>query len=160
MGSQVVLFFSFVRTVIIYLVLHLLISAGYNLLTNSQGNACGGPGQLSCPKVFLTLLATANKHHHHNPLRTLDLLNLILVSVSIVYFILVRRYEYQRFNLIENEIQTEDDYTLEVEGIPVLLYSEQNKQMDYINAISQYFSGVVMEWLNSNRGGMNGDPIY
>lgn len=92
MGSDIVLFFSFVRTIIIYLVLHLLMSSMYNLKTNFEGRACRD--QHNCPKIFLTLLATSNKLRHFDPLQMLDLLNLCLVGASIFFFIVVRRIEY------------------------------------------------------------------
>jgi hypothetical protein len=91
MRSDIILFFSFIRSLIIYLVLHLVVSDAFNLFTNMVGNACGSAHQTSCPKTFLTMLATTNKIRHRNPLLILDILNLLLVVLSILFFYFVRR---------------------------------------------------------------------
>ena len=90
MRSDIILFFSFIRTLIIYLVIHILISDTYNLITNMAGNACKDH-IAHCPKTFLTLMATSNKLNHKDPLKVLDILNLVLVVVSILYFAFIRR---------------------------------------------------------------------
>lgn len=157
--SDIILYFSFIRTLIVYLVIHLVISDLYNLLTNMGGKACGSGFLGNCPKSFMTLMATTNKLGHHNPLKMLDILNLALVVISVVYFALVRRCEYRKFDIIENTEQTEDDYSVFVTGIPVLMYDEQQGKMTYTEEIKQLFTGIIQNWLMQNRGNPT-DPVY
>lgn len=51
---------------------------------------------------------------------TLDLLCLIVVIGSIIFFILYRKIQYTIYDKIDAEHQTQDDYTIFVENIPIL----------------------------------------
>lgn len=159
MHTDIILFFSFIRTLIIYLVIHLLISDLYNLMTNMAGEACGSGHLINCPKSFLTLMATTNKIGHKTPLQMLDIFNLVLVLVSILYFAFIRRLEYQKYNFYENELQTEDDFAVFVTGIPILLYDEQRNKMTYTQELRQVFTNTIQSWLQRNANG-SADPTY
>jgi hypothetical protein len=58
----------------------------------------------------------------------LDLLCLIVVIGSIVFFILYRKIQYQISDYIDAENQTQDDYTILVEGIPILDYKKRSSK--------------------------------
>ena len=69
---------------------------------------------------------------------TLDILCLLVAIGSIAFFILYRKIQYQISDFIDAENQTQDDYTILVEGIPILDYksgsSKNNKdaiEFDY-----------------------------
>jgi hypothetical protein len=51
---------------------------------------------------------------------TLDILCLLIVIGSIVFFILYRKLQYKIYDSIDSENQTQDDYTILVENIPIL----------------------------------------
>jgi hypothetical protein len=51
---------------------------------------------------------------------TLDILCLLIVIGSIVFFIFYRKLQYKIYDSIDSENQTQDDYTILVENIPIL----------------------------------------
>lgn len=158
MRSDIILFFSFIRTLIIYLVIHLLVSDLYNLSAIMAGHACSNRFS-RCPKTFTAMMAITNKLHIKDPLHTLDILNLVLIVVSILYFAFIRRSEYEKFDFYENEMQTEDDYAVFVTGVPILLYDEERNKMVYSQELRQMFTATIQNWLQQNRNGSI-DPTY
>jgi len=120
MRSDIILFFSFIRTIIIYLVLHIIFSEGYNIVTNIQGSDCTN---LNCAKSIFTTLSSTNKLQNITSFKIQDYLNLALIAISILYFLIVRKYEYAKYYVKEQGLQTEDDYSIFVENVPILLYA-------------------------------------
>ena len=90
-------------------------------------------------------MAITNKLHIKDPLHTLDILNLVLIVVSILYFAFIRRSEYEKFDFYENEMQTEDDYAVFVTGVPILLYDEERNKMVYSQELRQMFTATIQE---------------
>ena len=50
-----------------------------------------------------------------------DVLNLITIILSMVFFNLYRKVQYRMENLINDSQHTQDDYTLFLKNIPILL---------------------------------------
>lgn len=73
------------------------------------------------------MISTYNKYKD-SPKQSLfkieNILCLIVVVLSIVYFIIYRKIQYNIYEAIDAEHQTQDDYTLFVENIPVLDYKD------------------------------------
>lgn len=63
---------------------------------------------------------------------------------------------------VANSIQTEDDYSLYVYNIPVLLDNEQSTNyIGYRPALTSYFEQLVREWITTNSQNLtNQSPLY
>jgi len=57
-----------------------------------------------------------------------DILNLISVLASIVFFIIYRRYQFRIYCIVESTSFSQDDYTLFVENIPIYIPQEDIPQ--------------------------------
>lgn len=56
-------------------------------------------------------------------------------------------------------MQTEDDYSIFVSGVPILLYNEEQNKMAYSQELRQIFTSTIQNWLQQNRNG-SVDPTY
>lgn len=71
-----------------------------------------------------------------------DVLNLITIILSMVFFNLYRKVQYKMDNLINGSQHTQDDYTLFLKDIPILLLDESvdpdNITFDYPDKLKKY----------------------
>lgn len=72
----------------------------------------------------------------------MDVLNLITIILSMVFFNLYRKVQYKMDNLINGSQHTQDDYTLFLKDIPILLLDEgvdpDNITFDYPDKLKKY----------------------
>lgn len=108
----------------IYLGFRFLITDGYNLITNIFAQNCNDPKNISeCSNNFAAKFSDFNKNTNSDEiyLFTVDVLNIITVFLSIIFFALYRRYQYRIYNLIDKLNHTQADFTIFVERMPILL---------------------------------------
>lgn len=96
-------FFTFIKSVILYLVLRFLIADLFNIFTSStQGQYCSKNPTL-CNSAF-SYFSSFNQRDGYSSTDALviqEWLNLIVVGGSIVYFLVLRRYQYKLEHLID-----------------------------------------------------------
>ena len=73
------------------------------------------------------MISTYNKFqdsHKKATLKIANILGLVVVVGSIIFFLVYRKIQYNLYDQIDHEFQTQDDYTLFVENIPILDFKE------------------------------------
>jgi len=118
------MFFTFIKMTIVYLGLRFFLTDGYNLITNIFADNCKDPKNISeCSNNFAAKFSNFNKSTNQDEayLFTVDILNIITVFISIIFFTLYRRYQYRIYSLADMSNHTQADYTIFVESIPILL---------------------------------------
>ena len=116
------MFFSFIKMAIIYLLIVFLVVDAYQLIVNILGNYCDKNVNL-CEGNFFGKFSTYNLYEDKTMkgyVYTMDILCLLIVLGSIPFFIAYRKIQYQIYDKIDAENQTQDDYTILVEDIPIL----------------------------------------
>ena len=95
-------------------------------------------------------MSSYNKINEENLVYIVDVLNLITIILSMV-FNLYRKVQYKLENLINESQHTQDDYTLFLKNIPILLLDEgvdpDNITFDYPEKIKRYLEGKLEDWL-------------
>ena len=88
-----------------------------------------------------------------------DVLSLIVVIMSIFFFFAYRKVQYHLYGEIEGCHQTQDDFTIFVEGIPILdfqdnIASETGKliQFDYEQKLKETFQHQILVWIDWMNG--------
>jgi len=121
------MFFTFIKMSIIFLLLRFLITDLYNLISSTTATYCiDNPDKCSS----LSNLSTFNKNTSRDEgmVNVVDILNLISVLASIVFFIIYRRYQFRIYCIVESTSFSQDDYTLFVENIPIYIPQEDIPQ--------------------------------
>lgn len=96
----------------------------YQLFINILGNYCNNNVNL-CEGNAFGRFSTYNVYEDTSMkgyVYTMDILCLLIVIGSIPFFIMYRKMQYQIYDQINAENQTQDDYTILVENIPILDY--------------------------------------
>ena len=112
--TTTVLYFSFIKMVIIYLLLRLLIVDAFNIILSSKGSFCAAQALAKNSQLCAYTISGYNlKSAIDQPyLNTLDILNLAFTIVSILMFIWLRKNLFAVAQWLDfNEI-TEDDFTV------------------------------------------------
>lgn len=117
MMSGVALFFTFIKSMIIYFLLRAVIVDIFNIITNlNDGQNCEG----ECVEQFFTMASVLHKDNRLDLINVTDILTFCTIILSMVYFLVFRRAQYKIYCIIDEKNQTEDDYSIFVEDIPVL----------------------------------------
>ena len=147
--TDIILFFIFIKTLIIYLVLKLVITDGYNLYMNFIGTDCGTGRQANCNLNLISQTSTPNRMSDMESLFITDLLNFAFVGISVVFWTFYERFNYRKFVVANSLIQTEDDFSIfGWEKIPVV-QSTNNGVINYKHVLKEYFNSIVVEWLEN-----------
>lgn len=113
MNSGASMFFFFVKMAIFYLIIHSGVVQTYNIITNF--NSTQNPDADSW-----TIFSLVNKSSETTQIQIVEVLGLVLVVFSIFFFIFIHKIKYQIWKKIDISRQTEDDYAILVENIPVI----------------------------------------
>lgn len=106
----------------VFFVLRFFILDLYSIYFDWGQNSCRHLNDwVNCPKTIFTRLATLRRVEGEHSLFTFDLVNLAFVVLSIVYLIYCENHLHTVYHSVANTIQTEDDYSIFVFNIPVLL---------------------------------------
>lgn len=109
---------------IVYLGLRFFITDGYNLITNIFAENCKDPKNIAeCNTNFAAKFSNFNKSTSSDEayLFTVDVLNIVTVVLSIVFFTIYRKYQYTIYCLADMSNHTQADYTIFAERIPIIL---------------------------------------
>jgi hypothetical protein len=89
--------------VIVYLLIHFLLTDLFNIVTSMLGNYCY-KNSLECEGNYFGMFSNYNKYQDNDiePLNyVLDILNLIMIVCSIVFFLSYRKIQYQIYDDID-----------------------------------------------------------
>jgi hypothetical protein len=135
----------------------------YTIYFNWHENSCKHLNDwINCPKTVFTRLATLRRVENEHSLFTFDLVNFAFVLLSILYLLFCENYLHGVYLTVANSIQTEDDYSIYVYNIPVLLDNEQSTNyIGYGPALTSYFEQLVREWItNNSQASTNQTGLY
>lgn len=147
------MFFSFVKMLIIYLLMRVIVVDGFNVITNiSFGNKCeleNSLGDHLCAKSFFTLTSAYNKINREDMIDVLDILNLITIVLSIIFFLIYRKRQYEIYDSIDTNQQTQDDYSILIENIPILDLPADAEEItiDYRKKLKEILEDKIRTWL-------------
>ena len=131
------MFFTFIKMTIAYLLLRFILSDCYNLISNTSATSCNQQGTRdTCSKNAMAKFSTFNKQTVEDEpmLYAVDILNLITIVVSIIFFLYYRKYQYQVYSLTDIGAHTQSDYSIFLEDIPIFLPKNSSFIRDTIAA--------------------------
>jgi hypothetical protein len=112
----VALYFYFIKTLVIFVLLHTITHALYNLLSSDiAGTYCQKIE--GCKSQIWTKTAISNKYNRQDLINIVNILDLVAIIVSIAYFGFSRRYFYQVSQNIDRSSVSQGDFTLMINNI-------------------------------------------
>ena len=117
LSSSVGLFFTFIKYLVIMLLLRFVTVDCFNLLSNLLG---GDYCEKECSQQFWTFASILYKTNREDLILSTDVLSLVTILFLIAYFLAYRKFQYKMYEVIDIKNQTQDDFTIFVENIPVL----------------------------------------
>jgi hypothetical protein len=109
------MFFTFIKIVIVYLLLRFLLSDCYNLITNSVSTNCDQPNNIqSCRSNVVAKYSSYNKGTSSDEpfVYVVDILNLVAVVCTMVFFLYCRRHLYEVYEVADVANVSQSDFTL------------------------------------------------
>lgn len=83
-------------------------------------------------------MTLVNKMDQPHEVFMVDILNLVFVGFSIVFFICYQVYLFRWFIRLSVSIQTEDDFTLFITNIPVIIDADEHEEVHYAQLLKEY----------------------
>lgn len=83
-------------------------------------------------------MTLVNKMDQQHEVFMVDILNLAFVGFSIVFFTCYQVYLYKWFIRMSVSIQTEDDFSLFITNIPVIIDVDHNQEVHYAEVLKNY----------------------
>lgn len=134
--TGVAMYFNFIKMAIIYLVFRFLIVDIFAIIKSIDGHYCSSllsPGFVYSSEYLCSYSLSGynlKSPEDESQLNMLDILNLVLTVVSIVYFILYRKASYKLQEWLDYNDVTQDDFSVLIENIPKVLYSKGDSKQD------------------------------
>jgi hypothetical protein len=111
---------------VIYLLIRFLITDIYNLISSTLGSYCNDSSN-DCSTLAKLSAFNKKTQEDEGMVNVVDILNMICAIVSIVFFILYRKFQFKIYNIAETSSFSQDDYTLLVENIPIFIPQVKGK---------------------------------
>lgn len=100
------LFFSFIKMLTFYFIFRFLVCDGFNAITNLvAGHYCEDVLQVECEAYIWNLASLFNKKNNATFILIQDILSLVLVILSIGFFFLYRKRQYNKAKILNNRNQ-------------------------------------------------------
>jgi hypothetical protein len=148
LSSGIAMFFTFIKMAICYLLLRLVLTDAFNLISSMAGDYCR---KNPCDSLLTSEISSYNKIDEQSLVYVLDILNLITIVFSMVFFNFYRKVQYRIEMLINCAQHTQDDYSLFLTNIPILLIDDgadpNNIKFDYADKLKRYFEGKLTDWI-------------
>lgn len=86
----------------------------------------------------------------------MDVLNLITIVGSIIFFVRYRQIQYEIYDNIDKSHQTQDDFTVLIENIPImdfkegstLLMDKKKIEFDYEQELKSIVEEKIHKWID------------
>ena len=122
-SSSVAFFFTFIKYLIIMFVIRFAIVDSYNLFSNLiNGKYCTE----NCTGNFWSYASLIYKSNREDLIVVTEILSFVSIVFMIIYFLVYRRFQYTMYDSIDKTNQTQDDYSIFVEYIPILNFPEKS----------------------------------
>ena len=153
LSPDIVVFLTFIKLILLDFTFRFLVMDLYTIYSNWNLNTCAKLNDwVNCPRTFMTRMATLRRVEDEHTFFLFDMLNLAFILISIIYLLCCENYLHIVFEKTANSIQTEDDFSVYVYNIPVLLDNEQSTNFTgYQEALTSYFEQVVRNWINERK---------
>ena len=125
----------------LYFLLRFIICDAFNLYTNiALGSICKSLKEAECENIFWNYASVINLQGNPQMLYLQDILNLVIIVLSLIFFFIYRKIQYELNKEIDKNHQTEDDFTLFISGIPLLDFpsNQELKKMKTTQSIELY----------------------
>lgn len=118
--------------VIIYLVLRFVLVDIFTLIKSLDGQYCALLQSSNSTDRCNTIMSGYNFKHPANSgdLNVLDILNLVLTVVSMVFFLIYRKLAYKLQSWLDYKDVSQDDFTILIENVPAFVYESGDKKKD------------------------------
>lgn len=152
LNSGASMFFTFIKMTIVYLLLRFIITDGFNLVTNFLATYCNDSTH-ECEDNSFARASIFNKvtPEGDSDVMIVDILNLVTVVFSIIYFLVYHKYQSQIYSLLDSSAHTQDDYTVFVQNIPVYMAVSKNNKgqfsFEYEMGLKKIFEDAITEWI-------------
>ena len=142
LGAGYPLFYNWLKCCILLLLILLLGSEGYNLITNYYGTDCNKPD--TCKLNYVTIFSLANKTSRHDQYKIQTRLFSITYILTMITLMIFRKIQRRINSEVDQNQLTPSDYTIIVKNIPIGL-----KNFNYIEELKSLFEKCAL----------NGDPV-
>lgn len=117
------MFFTFVKLTTVYLLILFLVVSLFSLnMSIVNEEFCWSYPEECGASKFVRYSPFKNKDLRYvQNLDILDLLNLVMVGLSIIVFQFFRKYQYDIYGMLDLHNETQDDFTLLVKEIPLII---------------------------------------
>lgn len=124
------MYFTFIKMAIVYLIIRFLIVDIYTIIKSLNGDYCSTLASSGTGETCSYMVSGYNLKHPANQsdLNGIDILNLVLTVLSIVYFLFYRKLAYRLQSWLDYNDVTQDDFSLLIENIPSFLYEPGAKK--------------------------------
>ena len=128
------MYFLFIKAVIIYLTLRLLIFDIANIIFSMNGHYCPSVQNSTDACAFTNISGyNLNTLQDQKALDYLDYFNLGLTILSIIYFYFNRKHQASLMNWLDRSDISQKDFSILVEDIPLLIYENKDTSIEQIN---------------------------
>ena len=130
MKTDVSLYFTFIKTSILYLLLRVLVVDIYTAYVSQGGHYCETKLSSNEPCAYTFSGFNLKSAADQDKLNIIDLLNLAFTILSIAVFLIFRKQVFKVRDWLDfNEI-TQDDYTVLIENIPKFIFDDDTHKHD------------------------------
>lgn len=121
LDSGASLFFTFIKMGIVYLGMLFVISNLYPAHTSYFTDEYCRMSQEHCGDSWFIRFSPVkfSKTNYGYNYDIMNILNVIMIGVSIAYFIYYRRYQYEIYGMLDLHNETQDDFTVIVKDMPM-----------------------------------------
>lgn len=143
--SCVAFFFTFIKFLVLLLIARILILDIFNIVTNLfNGDFC----EDKCSKQLWSLASIIHKNNRADLVHITNILVLVVCVVKVILFICYRSFQYSMYDKIDYQNQTQDDFSIFVENIPILDFPDrpdQNNtfQFDYDKDLDNFMTKKI-----------------
>ncbi len=132
LGSGYSLYFTFIKYSIFLLIVLLLGSGVFNLITNYLGDSCAKVADKEtkqyCVQDYIGKFTIANKRDKDEHLQTQVILNFLTILLTIIFFHYIR-YQVRRTKIeADDHTVTPSDYTVRLSNLPLQIPSSEIRQ--------------------------------
>lgn len=116
------MYFTFIKMAIIYLILRFLVFDLFNIMKSIDGGYCAEVSSSDEPCAYFRSGYNLKSAKDQDVLNIIDILSLSFTVLSIVFFLIFRKQQYQLRDWLDfNEI-SQDDFTVLIEDVPKFIY--------------------------------------
>ena len=117
------MYFMFAKIAIFYLIMRFLIVDVYSLIVSTRGHFCANYALTHTTELCTFFISGFNMKSVKDQvyLNVIDILNLLLTILSIVFFLICRKVTFKMQNWLDYADINQEDYTIMVENVPYFI---------------------------------------